>query len=121
MHSIPGSQDRHRDRQQRGGMNSQRLRTSRRAQAALVGLGLASAVGAAGAIGLATAVTTADTPDSGTVIQHSRVSTPVSSGDEGDDEGEDDEGGSRRTTQQAPAPAPQPPSGGSTHATTSGS
>lgn len=120
MDSTTRSQDRHRVRQHRGGMNNQRLRTSRRAQAGLVALGLASAVGAAGAIGLATGLTSADTQDSGTARpQHSRVATRVVSRDEGDDEGDN---GSRPVRQQpAPAPAPQPATGGSTHATTSGS
>ena len=99
-------------------MDNHSLRTSRRARAALVALGIAGSVGAAGAIGLATGVGTANSPDSGTApAKHSRVSARVTS----DDEDGEDGGASRPVRRQAPAPAPQPASGGSTHATTSGS
>jgi hypothetical protein len=121
------TQDHHRNPRQRGGMTQHRLRLARRVQAAVIALGVAGSLGAAAAIGLTVSASpSAGTNDPGTDRPQSGT---WSRGYSDDDGGGDDEGGSQQYGQtqpqggqlQAPLPAPQPPSGGGSHATTSGS
>ena len=98
-------------------MTSNRLRIARRAQAAVVGLGIAGALGAAAAIGLAgtAAGTTSDDNEGGTT-QNGNVTTPRQ------EEGDDGRVITPQNGQQAPsAPQPRTGSGGSSHATSQGS
>ena len=121
MQPSAGTQGRHRIGAHCGAMTSNRLRIARRAQAAVVGLGIAGALGAAVAIGLggtATGTTSDDnegwTPQNGT---GQTGTTPQQ--EEGDDDGRV---APPQGSQQAPsAPQPGAGSGGSSHATTQGS
>ena len=102
-------------------MTSNRLRIARRAQAAVVGLGIAGALGAAVAIGLGgTAAGSTSDDNEGSFPQNGTGQTGTTPQQE---EGDDD--GGRVATpqgQQAPsAPQPGTGSGGSSHATTQGS
>jgi len=102
-------------------MTSNRLRIARRAQAAVVGLGIAGALGAAAAIGLAgTAAGTTSDDNEGRTPQTGTGQTGTSpEQEEGDD---DSRVAPPQNGQQAPsAPQPGTGSGGSSHATTQGS
>ncbi len=99
-------------------MTTPRMRATRRAQAAVVGLGVAGALGTAAALGLTTATADTgpgapdDTDDSATG-QPTRPDAP--------DSGWPDEGPpSGDRAQLVPGPSQEPPDGGS-HGTTSGS
>ena len=103
-------------------MTSNRLRIARRVQAAVVGLGIAGALGAAAAIGLAgTAAGTSSDDNEGRTPQTGTGQTGTTPEHE---EGDDDGGrvAAPQGGQQAPsAPQPRTGSGGSSHATTQGS
>ena len=131
MEPCARTQDRHRIGAHCGVMASNRLRTARRIQAAVVGLGIAGALGTAAAVGLGSAAagTTSD-DNTGFTQQNGQNGTgqinPTPRQEEG--EGGDDDGGrvtapqNNQPTQQAPsAPQPGSGSGGSSHASTSGS
>ena len=103
-------------------MTSNRLRFAHRVQAAVVGLGIAGALGAAVAIGLGgTAAGSTSDNNEGSFPQNGTGQT----GTTPDQEEGDDDGGrvaAPQGGQQAPnAPQPGAGSGGSSHATTQGS
>ncbi len=105
-------------------MTHHRLRLARRAQAAVIALGVAGSLGAAAAIGLTVSASPSAGPSNpGTDRPQSGTWSRGYSDDEGE-EGDDQSqqyGQTQGGQLQAPLPAPQPPSGGGSHATTSGS
>lgn len=102
-------------------MTRQPLRIARRVQAAVVGLGIAGALGTAVAVGLGGSA-------AGTTTDDGWTGQPATTGQQqGDDEGDDDGGGTLPAPGQQSQPgqtqvAPQPATGGSgSHGTSSGS
>ena len=118
MEPSAGSQAGHRNPAHRMDMTTPRMRATRRAQAAVVGLGVAGALGTAVALGLTTA--TADTGP-GAPSDSGDSSTGPATRPDAPDSGWRDEGpppGDR--ARLVPGPSQEPPDGGS-HGTTSGS
>src|SRR6476659_803706 len=92
MQPSTGTQDRHRIGAHCGAMTSNRLRIARRAQAAVVSLGIAGALGAAVAIGLGgaaagTAAGTTSDDNQGTPQNRTGQTGTVPQQEEGDDGG----------------------------------
>jgi hypothetical protein len=123
MQPSAGTQDRHRIGAHCGAMTSTRLRIARRAQAAVVGLGIAGALGAAVAIGLGgTAAGTTSDDNEGWTPQNGTGRTGTTPQQEpGDDDGGRVAPAPQRSQQAPSAPQPGTGTGGSGHATTQGS
>lgn len=103
-------------------MKDQRLRRTRRTQAAVIGIGVAGALGAAAAIGGPSVMSSVTSSVAGTTDTHRQHSQQVAGGRHRiSGERDDDEGGRAQRTQPKPAPVAVQPAASGSHATTSGS